>query len=254
MEVFMTVTQPNASVTMPQPGLVTFLLDRSWSMNEIKAATLEGFNGYLGGLQEEKDSAIDFTLITFDDVSIDRIHVAVPVKEARMLTEETYQPRGSTPLIEASIKTILAVEESLTKRTDKPRVVINIQTDGQENRSGPEYTIQSLRALVEKKQAEGWEFNFLGSGIDVYGVGAQYGFRRENTMSYDAKSLGATKNAFRATASNSASFASGRVASAAYSTEDRAASGDRFWGSNPPASPPPAAKSSRAKTAAKTKL
>jgi hypothetical protein len=239
----MTDTHSVSLVTVPQPALVTFLLDRSWSMNEIKAATLEGFNGYLARLQAATDSAMDFTLITFDDISIDHIHVAVPINEACMLTESSYLPRGSTPLIAASIKTILAVEESLSKRTDKPRVVICIQTDGRENMSGPEYTAESLRALVTKKQEQGWEFNFLGSGLDVYGTGAQYGFRRENTMSYNSADLGATKRAFAATAANSASYASGAAASAAYSSQDRAASGDAFWESAPPATPPKPASS-----------
>lgn len=226
----MTSTTIVTGETARQSAIVTFLLDRSYSMKMIKPATLEGFNGYLAGLQQEADADIDFTLLTFDDQSVDKIHVAVPVKEARFLTEETYQPRGGTPLVEAAIQTIMAVEEALKRRTDKPRVTICIQTDGEENSSGAEYTTAALKALVEEKQKEGWEFNFLGSGIDVYATGRQYGFAASNTMSYDSRDIGATRSAFKSTAVNSASFSAGRVSSTAYSTADRKASGDRFWG------------------------
>jgi hypothetical protein len=228
MKTFADVLVPAQS----RPALVTFLLDRTWSMRTIKAATIEGFNGYLGGLQAEKDANIAFTLITFDDVSIDCIHVAVPVRDAIPLNESTFVPRGSTPLIEAATKTILAVEQSLVERTDKPRIVICIQTDGEENRSGPEYTLARLRSLIAEKQALGWEFNFMGSGIDAYDQAARYGFKTANTMSYDAADVGATRHAFAASASNASNFAAGRTASASYSTAQRTASGDKFWAGN----------------------
>jgi len=215
--------------TSRQTAIVTFLLDRSGSMACIKDATLEGFNGYLSGLQAEKDADIDFTLLTFDDLSIDKVHVAVPVKQAQFLNESTYLPRGGTPLVEACIKTITAVEEAVKKRSDKPKVTICFQTDGHENASGAEYTNEALKSLVERKQAEGWQFNFLGSGIDVYSVAGKYGFSYGNTMSYDSTSLASTREAFASTAANAASFSAGRAKSTLYSMKDKAASGDRFY-------------------------
>jgi hypothetical protein len=215
--------------TIKQPAIVTFLLDRSGSMACIKDATLEGFNGYLSGLQAETDADIDFTLLTFDDQSIDKIHVAVPVKQAVLLNEHTYVPRGGTPLVEACIKTIAAVEEALKKRSDNPKVTICFQTDGHENASGKEYTNEALKTLIERKQAEGWQFNFLGSGIDVYSVAGKYGFSHANTMSYDSSSAASTREAFASTAANAANFSAGRTVSTHYSLKDKVASGDRFY-------------------------
>jgi hypothetical protein len=153
---------------MTQPGtrtLVTFLLDRTGSMEAIRDDTIGGFNAYLGSLQGNGEANIDFTLVQFDSVSMDKIHVAVPVAEVPKLTRETYQPRASTPLIDAAVKTINAVEASLLV-TPAVRVVICIQTDGQEN-SSVEHSWGELNAPIKEKSAKGWQFNFMGVGIDA---------------------------------------------------------------------------------------
>jgi hypothetical protein len=94
--------------------LVTFLLDRTGSMEPIRDDTIGAFNAYLDGLKGDDDGTpFDFTLVQFDSMSIDKIHVQVPVAKVPRLTRETYQPRASTPLIDAAYKTIVAVEESL---------------------------------------------------------------------------------------------------------------------------------------------
>jgi hypothetical protein len=93
--------------------LVTFLLDRTGSMEAIRDDTIGGFNAYIGGLKGAGEVEIDFTLIQFDSISIDKICVAVPIAQIAKLTRDSYQPRGSTPLIDAAVKTINAVEASL---------------------------------------------------------------------------------------------------------------------------------------------
>lgn len=53
--------------------LVTFLLDRTGSMEAIRDDMIGGFNAYLDGLKGNGGTDIDFTLIQFDSVSIDKI-------------------------------------------------------------------------------------------------------------------------------------------------------------------------------------
>lgn len=216
-------------------SLVTFLLDRSGSMQSCKPATIEGFNAYLAGLKSETEADITFTFLQFDSQSLDKLCVAVPVSDAALLNEATFQPRGGTPLIDASVKTIQAVEASLSKREDSPRVVICIQTDGQENQSR-DHTWEELRGVIAAKQAQGWEFNFLGAGIDAYAQGARMGIGAMNTMSYDMASPDAVKSAFVASAENTRSFAVGRAASTAYSAQNRLDAGDAYAGTRLPAS------------------
>ncbi len=210
------------------PTLVTFLLDRSGSMNSIKAATIEGFNAYLASLKQEKEASIDFTFLTFDTGSLDKVCVADPIASVVELTDAFYQPRGGTPLIDAAVKTIRATEDALKLRDSKTKVVVAIQTDGFENAS-TEHTSEELRGLIAARTADGWEFLFMGAGIDAYSQAQQFGIAAANTMSYDAADLASTKAAFSASAGNTRSFGNLKTMSASYSGAQKTAAGDAFW-------------------------
>lgn len=212
-------------------------------MEQIKDDTIGAFNAYLSGLQSE--DSIEFTLVQFDSQSLDKVCVAVPVKQAEPLTKATFQPRASTPLIDAAYKTIKAVEQSLNG-DGKTKVVICIQTDGQEN-SSTEHTWADLNAIIKEKTALGWQFNFMGAGIDAYEQGSRMGIAQAATMSYDHKSGARTASAFKAAASNTTAFASGLAASTDFSSRQRLDAGDRFAKDpldlkapqSPPATPKP---------------
>jgi len=207
-----------------QRTLVTFLLDETGSMASIKDATIGGFNSYLETLKTS-GAPIDFTLIKFDSNHLEKVCVAAPIKEVSELTRETYQPGATTPLIDAAYKTIKAVEKSLNG--SKPKVVVCIQTDGHENAS-TEHTWDELNALIKEKTAEGWQFNFLGTGIDAYDTGRRMGVAVENTLAsaMDSRSVRAS---FAAVANSAMAYASGRSLSANISMTERAASGDAYY-------------------------
>lgn len=205
--------------------LVTFLLDRSGSMGSIKAATIEAFNAYLDGLKAEKD--INFSFLQFDSASIDTVCKNIPISDAPPLTNDTFQPRASTPLIDACVKTIQAVERAMKTRDDNPKVVICFQTDGQENCSR-EHTWAELNDLIKAKIALGWQFNFMGAGIDAYAQANLMGLAAAQTMSYDSADRVATRSAFSASARNTAGFASGALGSTSYTAEQKLQSGDKF--------------------------
>lgn len=205
--------------------LVTFLLDRTGSMEAIKKDTIGAFNAYLNGLKEGGDK-IDFTFVQFDSMGIDKVYVREPIAKVELLNDATYQPRAWTPLIDASYKTIKAVEESLAG-DKKTKVVVCIQTDGDENAS-KQYSWEQLNELIKEKIKLGWQFNFMGAGIDAYKQGARMGIQTSNTMSYNAADPVATMSAFRASATNTSNFASGAKADMAYSALQKSASGDKF--------------------------
>jgi hypothetical protein len=215
--------------SMPTPStrtLVTFLLDRTGSMEAIRDDTIGGFNAYLDGLRGDGDADIEFTLVQFDSMSIDKIYVQVPVAEVVKLTRETYQPRASTPLIDAAYKTIIAVEASLLS-APAAKVVICIQTDGQEN-SSTEHNWNELNALVKEKAALGWQFNFMGVGMDAYDQGARMGIAPAATVAYDHRDRQATHAAFASSAENARRYACAEIDDTAYRPAQKAAAGDRF--------------------------
>lgn len=207
-----------------QKTLVTFLQDRTGSMATIKEDTIGGFNAFLEGLATG-DAADDteFTLIQFDSSSIDKVHLNKPVKEVPKLDDKTFVPRDFTPLIEAAIKTIEAVDKAVAG-SDK-KVVICIQTDGQENASGPEYTWDRLSRMVKEKRKLGWEFNFMGVGIDAYDQAGKMGIARGSTISSTMDSAHQA-SAYAAMASNTRSFSAGRASNTSFSAAQKMAAGD----------------------------
>lgn len=212
-------------MTTTNKTLVTFLLDRTGSMQSIKDDTIGAFNSYLDELQKGGDDIL-FTLIQFDSTSTDKICVRTPVAEAPRLDHDNFKPRDMTPLIDASVKTIKAVERSLAEHP-ADKVVICILTDGDENRS-TEYTWDNLAALIKEKREAGWQFNFMGAGIDAYKQGARMGILPADTMSYDSHDSQKTREAFASAAVNTRGFASGTRSDTSWSTEQKKAAGDIF--------------------------
>jgi hypothetical protein len=206
--------------------LVTFLLDRTGSMEAIRDDTIGGFNTYLDALKGDGSANIEFTLVQFDSMSIDKICVATPIAQVAKLNRDSYQPRASTPLIDAAYKTIEAVEASLATHPAE-RIVICIQTDGHENAS-TEHTWNELNALVKEKATKGWQFNFMGVGIDAYDQGARMGIAAAATVAYDHRDPAATRAVFAASAENARDYAAGARPSSAYCEAQKRSAGDRF--------------------------
>lgn len=202
-----------------KPTSVTFLLDRTGSMESIKDDTIGAFNAYLDGLKGA--DSITFSLVQFDSQSLDKVCIRVPIDQVPRLTKDNFQPRAATPLIDAAYKTIKAVEASVS---DADQVVICIQTDGHENAS-TEYTWNDLNALIKEKTALGWQFIFMGAGIDAYDQGARMGILASNTLSHGLSGAN-TQAAYAASALNTANFARGTAMNVNFSAEQKSASGD----------------------------
>lgn len=200
---------------------IAFLLDETGSMNSIKDDTIGGFNAYLDTLG---DSGATFTLVKFDSNRYSRICKDVPISEAPRLSEENYVPGAMTNLVDSMVKLI---NETLEHTKKKDRVVMVVQTDGQENASR-KHTTKELAKLVKKcTKKRGWEFVYLGAGIDAFSMATdQLGISASRVMSYDRI---ASKQAFAATAANVADFMEdGDTQAIAFKEAQRASAGDKF--------------------------
>jgi hypothetical protein len=81
--------------------------------------------------------------------------------------------------------------------------------------------------LISEKEEDGWEFVFMGCGIDAYNQGARMGISKSKTVSY-GKDKKATMAAFRATAQNTSMYSSGMMADLSYSDKQKVDAGD-MW-------------------------
>jgi hypothetical protein len=204
--------------------LVTFLLDRTGSMQSIKADTIGGFNAYVDTLEREAGDLVEFTMLQFDSQSIDTLYAGARLSNVPRLTEETYQPRASTPLLDACVEAIKGTEELVARRKDPSRVVIVFLTDGEENASR-RHQLADLVDLIRRRTEEGWQFVFLGANIDAYKTARAYGIADEATVAYDARRSGVLMEEAGVL---TADVAMGLAEEIFFSTKSKRAAGDRF--------------------------
>ena len=172
------------TTTKEKPKFVSFLLDETGSMHDVIDDTIGGFNAYVETLKKDGGDIV-FSLVSFDSNRTQRRYVAEPIDKVEPLTRSNYRPGAATPLIDASVKIIKATEDAVRKRGDEPSVLVVIQTDGYENAS-VEYTSADLTALIKEKTATGWQFVFLGAGLDAFDAARDAGiqFDRRKMVSY----------------------------------------------------------------------
>jgi hypothetical protein len=171
---------------------IVCIVDRSGSMGSIRNDAIGGFNTFLEDQQKVKGRCL-LTFVQFDDI-YEKVHDGVDIQKVPKLTDETYQPRGSTALFDAVGKTINEVGARLASTPEDKRpgkVLVVILTDGHENASH-EFNRQQIFDMVKvQRDTFSWEFIFLGAGIDAFDAGQQIGIFLCQTVNHD--SLGMRK-------------------------------------------------------------
>lgn len=184
--------------------LVNFILDKSGSMGSIQSSVISGFNEYINGLKN-KGGKIKFSLTMFDTESIDKPYIDADIKTVEPLTQKTYRPNAGTPLYDAVVDTIEAVNEKVENKKDVAVITV-ILTDGEEN-SSVKHDEKCMRDLIKKLEKKGnWTFTFMGANIDAYDAANKFGISRGNTVSWSSDVIG-TQNAFRGLAMASSAYA-----------------------------------------------
>jgi hypothetical protein len=138
-------------------------------------------------------------MLQFDSQSIDILYAGARLSAVARLTDETYQPRASTPLIDACFEAIKTTEELVGRRKDRSRVVVVFQTDGEENASR-RHQLADLVDLIRRRSADGrsigparrtgWSGRDLGANIDAYKTARAFGIADGATVAYDPRLTG----------------------------------------------------------------
>jgi Mg-chelatase subunit ChlD len=170
------------------------LLDRSGSMSTMAEQVVAGFNRLLREQQADGHDA-RMTLVQFDDVDPhDVVLDAMPLAELVPLRHTQFEPRGMTPLLDA---TGLLIGRATGRQADlatlgqaAERILFVTITDGQENDSH-EFDRARIVQLVRAKEAEGWGFVFIGAGLDAYGEAAGLGYDARSVQSFAPDGTGA---------------------------------------------------------------
>jgi hypothetical protein len=83
---------------------VTVIVDRSGSMEAIASDVIGGFNQFITD-QKRQPGGCRLTLVQFDN-QYEVVYLARSVGDASRLTKNTFEPRGSTALLDAIGRTI----------------------------------------------------------------------------------------------------------------------------------------------------
>lgn len=139
--------------------------------------------------QTKSDTAIEgrISLIIFDSQGIDVIRDGAPAASCAEVTPDEYQPRASTPLLDAVGHGVALLDKAHSK---DERCVLAVMTDGLENASR-EYTRETIKALLDRKQKEdGWLVVYLGADHNAWSQASQLGFAAGNVAAYDKSATG----------------------------------------------------------------
>lgn len=174
---------------------IACIVDRSGSMDTVRADAIGGFNAFVRAQREEPGEA-RLTLALFNH-EYERPLEHVPLAEVPEMTEATYRPSGTTALHDAIGRTLHDLRariEGLSAEDRPDSVVVAILTDGMENASR-DYTSESVRTAVTACRDAGWEFVFLAAGQDAVMSASRVGIAAADAMPFAANAAG-TKAAF----------------------------------------------------------
>lgn len=143
------------------------LLDRSGSMSSLWKEALGSINGYVEGLP--KDARV--VMAIFDTIGYDVIRDTT-VEDWKKLSSEEAEPRGGTPLFDASARMMWRIMDD---RPDK--AVFVTMTDGEEN-SSKNFKQADVKRMTTELEAKDYQVIFLGANFDKVGdTATQYGLK-----------------------------------------------------------------------------
>lgn len=164
------------------------VVDRSGSMMNIA----KDMNGGIATLLKDQAAQPGECLVdvfTFDQ-RVEHVIAETPVAD---VSGAFVAPRGSTALNDAVGIAVSTLGERFAAMDEDKRpgtVVVVVVTDGMENASH-EWTNDKIKALVTQQTDDyGWTFLYLAANVDAFATGANLGFAKGGTMSYQASSTG----------------------------------------------------------------
>ena len=205
-----------------------FMLELNGPMADLESDLIDGFNGMIARLREERTDILvwlwkeidhcidnnnriyctDYSTrvpITEDSALIEQgcfTHLRTLVEEYRRAHPEEFihqdNVRGSGCLFGCGGSIDLVQQEyRRTRPEERPmRTMIVIVTDNAkiEPESGDYWTPDRLRELVQQQEEEGWAFILLGANIDAAQVVGDLGIPAENAAQFACDAAGVREN------------------------------------------------------------
>lgn len=137
-------------------------------MYDVRQDAIGGFNAFVSS-QLTVPGTADLSLILFDH-EYSLVLENVDIQKVPALDDVTYQPRGTTALLDAIGRTIDELGHRLSGLPAERRpgkVIVAILTDGLENASH-RFTAKRVSDMIaHQREKYAWEFVFLGANQDA---------------------------------------------------------------------------------------
>jgi hypothetical protein len=171
--------------------LINFVLDKSGSMDAVRAATIDGFNEFLK-VQRNHGGRAALTLTMFD-TEFYEVCRGVPLREVPEMDAANYRPSGCTALYDAVARSIRIADDYLGKVKRRPeQVLFVIMIDGLENASR-EFTQRQVFEMIQDREQRGYEFVYLGANQDAYAEAQTVGVTSDKARNWVPTDKGARR-------------------------------------------------------------
>jgi len=190
---------------------IRLVLDRSGSMSTVQQDVIGGINKFFEDQRKVKGKA-RVTMVQFDH-NVTTVYVDEKLKNCEDLTDKTFTIGGMTALLDA-----FGQELKRDRREGYDKTVVVVFTDGYENASHM-YTRRDIARLVKEREAQDWEFVFLGADIDAFGEAQDIGIASINTINVSKSSQG-FEAAYMSVSSNLAQTRAGTKADMSFEEAD----------------------------------
>lgn len=191
---------------------VAIVLDKSGSMSVTKKQTIAGFNEQIQQMKmNSKDQSIFCSLVTFcGDVYEHAWNV--PAKELTEITENDYEPNGSTSMRDAVGYTVQKLLETTDHKNEENAYLVVIISDGQTN-SDKHFSISALKETIEACQSTNrWTFTYMGCSEDyLKEISNQTSIPISNMAFWQNSNAADTNKAFKNYNMRSAKYFAGRA-------------------------------------------
>jgi hypothetical protein len=170
-----------------------FIIDQSGSMNPLKQATEESYQGLI---QKIKQECIDIPDLhqylntwVFGGNTVNEKQMLCKVSQETLNDDFSLQCNGSTPLFDAIGKSCLDLESRLKSLEMTPEnTLINVAlfTDGEEN-SSQNFRQAEVKRIITRLKSDGWVFNYYGTDLSVEDMQESLSFDKGMIMQKSAK-------------------------------------------------------------------
>jgi len=175
-----------ATKKSPKKTFVALVLDKSGSMDMCRLQAIEGFNSQMQVIKENaaKGGDTKISVIVFNGlVSIQQD--AVPADKIEKLTHESYQPNGSTAMLDAVWDAIVSLEKHDDKGEQTAFLVVTI-SDGEENASMRTDSKTLAEKIQQLEDTERWTFGYVGANQDLSKINQYLNIPVQNSLVYAA--------------------------------------------------------------------